>query len=95
MVLVTNSKDYKNVETVDGAVESGKEIIAIQTEVPVDAILSVQQLNWNEVIEQGMPHDCRMTIVWYFCCLWGDKCNLYCRIDIVNKAEADLESFII
>lgn len=42
MVLVTNSKDYKNVETVDGAVESGKEIIAIQTEVPVEANLSVQ-----------------------------------------------------
>ncbi len=42
VVLVINSKDYKNVETVDGAVESGKEIIAIQTEVPVDANLSVQ-----------------------------------------------------
>jgi hypothetical protein len=42
MVLVTNSKDYKNVETVDGAVESGKEIIAIQNEVPVEANLSVQ-----------------------------------------------------
>lgn len=43
MVLVTNSKDYKNVETVDGAVKPGKEIIAIQNEVPMAANLSVQQ----------------------------------------------------
>lgn len=43
MVLVANSKDYKNVETVDGAVKPGKEIIAIQNEVPMEASLLVQQ----------------------------------------------------
>lgn len=36
MVLVTNSQEYKNVETVEGNVEPGKEIIAIQNEVVAD-----------------------------------------------------------
>lgn len=32
IVLVTNSKDYKSIETIDGVAEIGKEIVAIQTE---------------------------------------------------------------
>lgn len=32
VVVVTNSKDYKSIETIDGTAEVGKEIVAIQTE---------------------------------------------------------------
>lgn len=32
VVVVTNSKDYKSIETIDGPAEVGKEIVAIQTE---------------------------------------------------------------
>lgn len=42
MVLITNSKDYKNVETVEGKIETGKEIIAIQNEASTQMDLAVQ-----------------------------------------------------
>lgn len=42
MVLITNSNDYKNVETVKGEIEIGKEIIAIQNEVSAQTNLAVQ-----------------------------------------------------
>lgn len=41
MVLVTNSKNYKNVETVDGTVEAGTQIIAIQSEIATNPDLAI------------------------------------------------------
>ena len=41
MVLVTNSKNYKNVETVDGTVEAGTQIIAIQSEIATNPNLAI------------------------------------------------------
>lgn len=42
MVLITNSKDFKNIETAEGKVDSGKEIIAIQNEVSPKPDLAIQ-----------------------------------------------------
>lgn len=42
MVIITNSKDYKNIETVDGHIMSGDEIIAIQNESIPQTDLAIQ-----------------------------------------------------
>ena len=38
MVLITNSKDYKSIETIDGSVKEGKQIIAIQAEENISKV---------------------------------------------------------
>lgn len=38
MVLITNSKDYKSIETIDGSVKEGNQIIAIQAEENISKV---------------------------------------------------------